>query len=188
MYNTSNRKQTVLITRIIQKLLEYFFGIGWYSSACSSPRRQTSALYPCWYVGVYENIISVLRHFIVLYVLRLRCHNKQHAALLHSTFEVTRRKAKTVVCGCARDSLHQPSPPVRAGCVPHYILAAYISAILTKYGPRWRGTVVERRSLTGELSLSCARPTADGWPLMWVNRPLQVSELGQLSLSSFLGR
>ena len=31
---------------------------------------------------------------------------------------------------------------------------------------------VERWSLTGELSLSCARPTADGWPLMWVNRPL----------------
>jgi len=25
---------------------------------------------------------------------------------------------------------------------------------------------------TGELSLSCTRPTADGWPLMWVNRPL----------------
>jgi len=35
-----------------------------------------------------------------------------------------------------------------------------------------RGTVVERRSLAGELSLSCARPAADGWPLMWVNRPL----------------
>ena len=35
----------------------------------------------------------------------------------------------------------------------------------------WRGTVVERRSLTGELSLSCARPAADGWPLMWVNGP-----------------
>jgi len=52
----------------------------------------------------------------------------------------------------------------------------------------WRGTVVERRSLTGELSLSCARPAADGWPLMWANRPLQVSQLGQLSLSSFLGR
>jgi len=34
------------------------------------------------------------------------------------------------------------------------------------------GTVVERQSLTGELSLSCARPAADGWPLMWVNRPL----------------
>ena len=26
----------------------------------------------------------------------------------------------------------------------------------------WRGTVVERRSLVGELSLSCARPAADG--------------------------
>ena len=26
----------------------------------------------------------------------------------------------------------------------------------------WRGTVVEHRSLTGELSLSCARPAADG--------------------------
>ena len=28
--------------------------------------------------------------------------------------------------------------------------------------PRWRSTVVERRSLRGELSLSCARPAADG--------------------------
>ena len=26
----------------------------------------------------------------------------------------------------------------------------------------WRGTVVERRSLAGELSLSCARPVTDG--------------------------
>jgi len=52
----------------------------------------------------------------------------------------------------------------------------------------WRGTVVERRSLAGELSLPCARPAADGWPLMWVSRPLHVSQLGQLSLSSFLGR
>ena len=34
------------------------------------------------------------------------------------------------------------------------------------------GTVVERRSLAGELSLSCARPAADGWPLMWVSHPL----------------
>jgi len=25
----------------------------------------------------------------------------------------------------------------------------------------WRGTVVERRSMTGELSLSCARPAAN---------------------------
>ena len=44
------------------------------------------------------------------------------------------------------------------------------------------------RSLTGELSLSCARPAADGWPLMWVSHPLQISQLGQLSLSSYWGR
>jgi len=47
---------------------------------------------------------------------------------------------------------------------------------------------LERRSLAGELSLSCARPAADGWPLLWVNHPLQISRLGQLSLSSFWGR
>jgi len=32
---------------------------------------------------------------------------------------------------------------------------------------RLRGTVVLYRSLPGELSLSCARPAADGWPLIW---------------------
>jgi len=54
--------------------------------------------------------------------------------------------------------------------------------------PGWlHGTVVERRSFTGELSLSCDRPAADGWPLMWVNHPLQVGQLGQLSFSSFRG-
>jgi len=35
-----------------------------------------------------------------------------------------------------------------------------------------RCRVVKRWSLTGELSLSHARPAADGWPLMWVSRPL----------------
>jgi len=34
------------------------------------------------------------------------------------------------------------------------------------YSNTVRGTVVERRSLTGELSLSCTRPAADGWPLV----------------------
>ena len=46
----------------------------------------------------------------------------------------------------------------------------------------WRGTVVKRRSLDGRLSLSHNRPSADQWLLMWVNRPLEVSQLGQLSL------
>ena len=36
----------------------------------------------------------------------------------------------------------------------------------------FRGSAVEHWSLTGKLSLSCGRPAADGWPLMWVNRPL----------------
>jgi len=34
--------------------------------------------------------------------------------------------------------------------------------ILNFWNSWWRGTVVERRSLAGELSLSCARPVADG--------------------------
>jgi len=33
---------------------------------------------------------------------------------------------------------------------------------ISVYYSWWRGTVVERRSLAGELSLSCARPAADG--------------------------
>ena len=54
-------------------------------------------------------------------------------------------------------------------------------------GKRSVASVVERRSLAGELSPSHARLAADGRPL-WVNRPLQVSQPGQLSLSSFRGR
>ena len=47
--------------------------------------------------------------------------------------------------------------------------------VLQKWYVMLHGTVVERWSLTGELSLPCARPAADGWPLMWVNRPLWTS-------------
>jgi len=36
-----------------------------------------------------------------------------------------------------------------------------------RYRCSWlRGTVVERRSLAGELSLSCARPVANKWQLL----------------------
>jgi len=34
--------------------------------------------------------------------------------------------------------------------------------VVSSVGSWWRGTVVERWSLVGELSLSCARPAADG--------------------------
>ena len=48
---------------------------------------------------------------------------------------------------------------------------------------RLYNTLQTPKDLTGELSLCCARPAADR-----VNRPLQVSQPGQLSLSSFRGR
>jgi len=35
-----------------------------------------------------------------------------------------------------------------------------------------RGSAVERQSLASVLLPSCARPVADGWPLMWVCRPV----------------
>jgi len=40
----------------------------------------------------------------------------------------------------------------------------------------------KRRSRTANF-LSHARLSADGWPFMWVNHPLEVSQPGQLSLS-----
>jgi len=50
-----------------------------------------------------------------------------------------------------------------------------------------RSTAVERRSLPANFPCH-ARPAGDGRPLMWVNRPLQVDQRGQLSLSSARGR
>ena len=43
-------------------------------------------------------------------------------------------------------------------------IAGYLSKVADFDHPIcwWRGTVVERRSLAGELSLSCARSEADG--------------------------
>ena len=55
-----------------------------------------------------------------------------------------------------------PSLPLEVGCV---------------------GSAVERWSLTGELSLSCARPAADVGKLSAIGQPTR-----QLSLSSFLSR
>jgi len=48
------------------------------------------------------------------------------------------------------------------------------------YFPGWlRGLAAEHWSLSGELSLSCAWPAADGWPLMCV--PSTVDHPRQLS-------
>ena len=66
-----------------------------------------------------------------------------------------------------KDKMHQvrfrpglrPRPRWGAHSTPTDTLAGFKGRI-SKEG--WRGTVVERRSLAGELSLSCARPAADG--------------------------
>ena len=54
-------------------------------------------------------------------------------------------------------------PSVQFVCCEHVSVVVIVVLLLSTIGPGWwRGTVVERRSLTGELSLSCARPAADG--------------------------
>jgi len=68
-----------------------------------------------------------------------------------------------------------------SGDIPYKYGRASYWIYLHKLG-WWRGTAVERRSLAGELPLLHAQPSADVLPLMWVNRPLQISQLGQLSL------
>ena len=45
---------------------------------------------------------------------------------------------------------------------PHSHRSAHCISLQYTLTGWWRGTVVERRSLAGELSLSCARPAADG--------------------------
>jgi len=53
------------------------------------------------------------------------------------------------------------TPLTAGGLVEIAILSHYLAPSRVVVG--WlRGSVVERRSLTGELSLSCARPAADG--------------------------
>ena len=43
-----------------------------------------------------------------------------------------------------------------------FLIASLLQSYFAVNFSWWRGTVVERRSLSGELSLSCARPAADG--------------------------
>jgi len=66
----------------------------------------------------------------------------------------------------------QSPPNVWMQCVRDVAPCVNIYGVNNLTQSWWRGTVVERRSLAGELSLSCTRPAADGWPLMWVSHPL----------------
>jgi len=71
-------------------------------------------------------------------------------------------------------AVHHSSPRSRSNhCPSQYDWMPRRFTYSTFFRVAWRGSVVERRSLTGELSLSCsARPAADGWQLMWVSHPL----------------
>ena len=96
----------------------------------------------------------------------------------------TQRLSRMSFSCCSRDSRHM-------GSIVHWISPGDRQTL--HYSYRWmtlelrswlRSTVVERRSSAGELlfpkrstelSLSCARPVADGRSFTWVSRPLQVS-------------
>ena len=93
--------------------------------------------------------------------------------------------ARRADSGVPRDSVAELSKPVFQ-TVPAFTairtvssvrLANFLLTVAWPWGveptPCWLlGTAVGRRSLAGELSLSCTRPVADGRPLMWVNGPL----------------
>jgi len=97
---------------------------------------------------------------------------------------VFRKTSTSVAYNCG---IYSPSQSHARVLYIEQILAERALQIPGKVG--WlRSTVVEHRYFAGELSLFCARPAADRWTLMWVHRPLQVNQLGQLSLSSFRGQ
>ena len=73
---------------------------------------------------------------------------------------------------CPYERTNTISRKYPAACATNYFWQQSMWFVIWYTSNWWRGTVVERRSLAGELSLSCARPAADGWPLMWVSHPL----------------
>ena len=84
--------------------------------------------------------------------------------LHHSCDDCTRMQQWTVRQSTARSSALFTGR--------HTIHRTMYSIYCTAFRIWLRGPAVEHRSLAGVLSLSCAQPVADGWPLMWVNRPL----------------
>jgi len=76
----------------------------------------------------------------------------------------------------------------QACCVLSHRVPCVDVTIVDNYIAWWRGTVARTSVLVNELSLSHARPSADGWPFMCANRPPEVSQPGQLCLSSSRGR
>jgi len=89
------------------------------------------------------------------------------------TSSATHRYRLTVSVASLKHSCLQTGSSVRSA-LDIFLFMRYKSLRLLTYLLNWlRGAVVERWSLTGKLSLSCARPAADGWPpFRWLNRPL----------------
>jgi len=71
----------------------------------------------------------------------------------------------------------------------HKKLATANRSGVSWYEQTWRRSIVVRTLVSaGELSLSCARLLAGWVTTSWLSRPLSVSQHGQLSLPSGVGK
>jgi len=84
---------------------------------------------------------------------------------------------------CAFGHIYKQCPNVSAFDQMHGQLHCKFVQLCSELGNiSWRrSTVVERWSLTGELSMSCAWLLAGRMITLWFRRPLSVSQHGQLS-------
>ena len=98
-------------------------------------------------IALVVAIGAVLLITLVIVVVCITCKIRKYAVVPRPAF-VSFVVLLAVVCQLQQLQTHIPYTTV-------------LRPVAYKYS-WWRGTVVERRSLAGELSLSCARPAADG--------------------------
>jgi len=83
--------------------------------------------------------------------------------MVHWLLSTTRFKTFALIGRCLRRGVIILQRAVEINSTTRCRLGGIRLQRLAIYHMRWlRGAVVERRSLIGELSLSCARPAADG--------------------------
>jgi len=87
-------------------------------------------------------------------------------------------------CRLHRESLTPQTTPIFTLCIA-FCISDSTSQLISRSLKMVVQHSVKLWSLAGKLSLPCTRSAADGWPLLWVNRLLQVNQPGQHSLSSF---
>jgi len=83
------------------------------------------------------------------------CNNRPHLSL-----RIAMRPHEAIVDSSRRPHRAEELQHARPAHACHH--SNGVNGDYSDYSCSSRGTVVERRSLTGELSLSCARPAADG--------------------------